>query len=381
MNTQQPQQNTTPFDAMEDPYPTYLTYDSRRLVPKKLEVKQIKAKAEDPNAQQAQAQQPQPQQQQGQQGQQAPATSYKEIGLQYNTGSSTAPKLGQFLVEGPVVQTRGIVTKPGLSGRLESSILIALDPTKPELVGLRGALNDIYNDLATIYYNNRFQAGNPQCVMAGIPGIIRHFVSESFDKETGMPLDRPPAIFLKLYELPWSKTQFLTPDGEVIPWSDLVNVDMDIIPLIRFRRIYIGSKPSFQFDLYSAIVTSISPRTTTNIQINSCQRFDASTADAVRQSLLQMQIARQSQNATTPAQQLTAPPVQQDNQENQEQQATFAGLAPAPTFSLESLTSTATQDDPQEQQSSPPIVPRPVGAIRLPVIPSSGRPINVPQLR
>lgn len=352
--------NSTPFDAMEIPYPTYLDYDSRRLVPGKVETKKVPQKTEQADQPTQVAEQPG----QGAQAAQADQT-YKDIQLKYNVGSSASPKLSQFLFEGPAVKTFGIKSRPGLSGRIEHTILISLDPAIPELAMLHQTFNQIYNDLSNVLFVNRFAAGFPQLILAAVPSVMKSPVTITYNQETGEPLDKPPAIYAKLYDMKFSKTTFMLPDGTPVEWADLTNASVTLVPLFRFRRIYIGSKPSIQMDLYSAVVLDIQPIQNEAVQLHSCKRYDANLSIDVARKLQEMQAARIKQQQQHPANQLMAPHQEEESQESN--QSTFAGLEapapiyPAPEFSLETITAAATV----EPEPSIPVIPR---TLRLPVI-------------
>jgi hypothetical protein len=159
---------------------------------------------------------------------------------------------------------------------------------------------------------------------------LKNPIYRARDEVTGEVIQgRAPSMFLKLFsrgKAPMvEQTLFTGLDGKPIPWALMAGVEMKFIPLIHVKRIYVGGgKASIQMEVVSAIVTSIRARNTTTRQLGTIQRLQQARpelADTVAAQLAKLTTDRQDQmlGGAPP------PPEQQDTDQTQ---PTFAGIAP-----------------------------------------------------
>jgi hypothetical protein len=114
---------------------------------------------------------------------------------------------------------------------------------------------------------------------------------------------RAPTAFYKLFSRGKSpfveQTIFTGLDNKPIPWTMLQNVEMKFIPLLHFKRIYVGGggkNISLQIEMLSAVVTYIKGRGTSSNQqatITRLQELRPDLGDQVSAQVAKLKMDRQ----------------------------------------------------------------------------------------
>jgi hypothetical protein len=260
------------------------------------------------------------------------AAYYNQVPLLYNYGTKENPRLTDFQFEGCEVTTkRGIQTSKGQSGRDEHSIAVTFNTSDPEQLKLIAAMTEVHAGSAQILQNVRGAVGMPhfQAALAEAANY-KNPVYYPRDKMSGELIPgRAPSMFFKLFSrgtAPFvQQTLFTGLDGKPIPWTMLRNVEMTFIPLLHFKKIYVGGgKASLQFEMVSAVVTSIKACGSSTSQEDTIKRVlqkNPELLEKVASQLALLMSSRQDQLlcATEPAPSFVAP-------EEHHNQPTFAGI-------------------------------------------------------
>src|SRR5690606_39260936 len=87
-------------------------------------------------------------------------------------------------------------------------------------------------------------------------------------------------------------------NGTAVPWELLMGVEMEFVPLIHIKRIYVGGgKASIQMEVVSAVLTSPpKPRGTSTKQMLTVNRLKESNpvlADQISAQIAKLSIDRQ----------------------------------------------------------------------------------------
>jgi hypothetical protein len=185
---------------------------------------------------------------------------YQEMTIEYNYGTQERPYRGSFYVEcGEVVSSYGIVTTE-LNGRKKRSLQIALPLSSPASQAIVEGCERIYKTCANVIFNHKtilklpyFNKDQPEASQFKNPIYFPR------DKMTLEIIEgKSPNMYLTLAERGPNKTTFCDLNENILPWELLENVEMKMIPLIHFEKIYVGAnKPSLQMKLISAVVTSV----------------------------------------------------------------------------------------------------------------------------
>ena len=108
-----------------------------------------------------------------------------------------------------------------------------------------------------------------------------------------------PNIWSKIRGGTYSRTLFtdLNDPPQVIEWNLLQNVELKLVPLIHWEKIYVGAKPSLQVYMASGVVTKIVPAGTETRQVSTVSRlkekYGNNLADQVGAQLADLRMARQ----------------------------------------------------------------------------------------
>jgi hypothetical protein len=260
------------------------------------------------------------------------AQTYFQIPLLYDYGLNGTKALNEVLIELSEIRSDyGIQAKIGPSGRTEHSIMAKLDPSNADDVQMIGAIDQLYGACAFIVQQMRGAVRLPQFQASMAVQIgMRNPVYRPYDPVTGDPIEgRSPIMFLKLFSRgkpPMvEQTLFTGPDGKTIPWSLLQGVEMRFIPLVHVKSIYVGSKPSIQMEVVSAVVTSTRARGSAPRQLATLAKLQhdrPELADAVASQLAKLTMDRQDQLLGTTF--IPGPPPAEGGVD----QPTFAGILP-----------------------------------------------------
>lgn len=89
-------------------------------------------------------------------------------------------------------------------------------------------------------------------------GSLKDSVYTPVDKDTNKKIEgADKTMFVKLYNYTGNRTNIMFPNGFKIPFEDLYGVTIVALPVIRLDKLHIGSKPSSQRYLMSAIIYDI----------------------------------------------------------------------------------------------------------------------------
>ena len=186
------------------------------------------------------------------------AKTYLQIPLQYNYGTEENPAKDTIRIQLPKVTCSGI--KPNKYNPDNSLINVRFDKTNPECRMFIEKFPQVFRKTCEVLYGQRkaarvpyFEIDRPEA------SKYRSAMFYPSDPKTDEPkLDENPFMQIKL-------TKNGTPPNEVkslftdlkkkpIDWELLKGVSLTLIPLISIDKIYIGSNPSLQVKLISAVV-------------------------------------------------------------------------------------------------------------------------------
>lgn len=248
--------------------------------------------------------------------QQGAGTKYKEIPIKYNYGPEGQDICDEFLMEWPeLYSSSGLQEKPGMSGRPEFSIMVSLPMDKPETARLVQVLGETHQSCANFIGTVKGQLGMPkfQANMADAMGF-KNPVHQPIDKLTSEPIPgRNPSMFLKCFQRGPEQTLFHRAvqktdpkTGQVvinpatgnpaityvpIDWELVKGSEIKFIPLVYIKKIYNGGgKCSLQMEVKSAVVTSIIPRGSSSLQLDTMERLTSENPNMMAD--LDEQIAR-----------------------------------------------------------------------------------------
>lgn len=260
---------------------------------------------------------------------------YHQIPLLYNYGENGVKNLNDFMLEGPVMKSgMGIMSKPGASGKTEHSIMVKMDPNIPEMNSFINSMKTIHGDIALNLFQLRGQVGmkNFDYKIAEATGL-KFPIYYPTDKVTLEVIEgKHPSMFLKLFSRgkpPMvDQTLFTDLNGNRVPWEVLTNVELEFIPLIHIKRLYIGGgKASIQMEVVSALLTSPpKPRGSTTKQLLTANRLkeqNPALADQIAAQVAKLSLDRQDQLLNNSSQS------DQNNDQDTDNQPTFAGITPS----------------------------------------------------
>ena len=267
----------------------------------------------------------------------SPEQNYFNIPLLYNFASDGSKSYGELQLEGCEMTTAlGLRSQANAqTGRVEHSMMTRFDMNNPEQARFLQVIDEIHAGSAYIVQQYKVAVKMPRfnAEMAQDTGF-KHPVYRPLDEVTGQPSEgRQPSMFFKLFQrgkAPFcEQTMFTDVQGKVIPWTLLQNVEMRFIPLLHFKRVYVGGgKISLQIEMLSAIVTSIKGRGTTTNQMSTISRLQQARpelVDSVAAQLAKLTSDRQDQLLAGSVTSTTNP---QEAVEQQQAQPTFSGIVP-----------------------------------------------------
>lgn len=247
---------------------------------------------------------------------------YYEIPIQYNYATDDTELIGDLKIEYPKVTNNfGIKEFAGEGGKQSAFMLSASLLPDGESAVLRKMLEDLYKGCAQLI------------------GIHKDNLSSAFKKFKPESKESCEALFKELIYVPTQagrapsasnklrayngevKTLFTRyykdentgkPVEEPVPWRLLVNADIKYIPVVHYKKIYVGSKASIQSEMTSAIIVSVKPRHTESSQKETAQALlDDPDYDPnqLNNNLAKLQLQRQNQLLKEPLPSVVAPTV------------------------------------------------------------------------
>lgn len=235
-------------------------------------------------------------------------TKYKEIPLLYNYGTPESPITDMFYFELPVVKSFGginskVEEKPA---RIEGdppyikenhSIMFSFDLQDPDCKACLGKLDEVYKGSAHVLNKFKGKVNRMHFNPENPEGSYKHPVYWKIDPATCERVPgRNPSMWVKLNHWKNNKTLFTDIEGNPIEWELLTDVEIKMIPLLQFEKIYCGSGlPSLQIKLVSAIITDIVPINTQTRQTRTIDKFknNAGLKDSLAGQLAALRMSKQ----------------------------------------------------------------------------------------
>jgi len=135
-------------------------------------------------------------------------------------------------------------------------------------------------------------------------GVFKNPVYWHRDEVSGEKIKgKNPNIWVKLRNYRTNKTLFTDLNGQVIDWKLLTDVNITMLPLLHFEKIYVGAKASIQVYLASAIILKIVPINTESRQVSTMEKLRTkygNLQDQVESQLAELRMSRQDSLNTTP---------------------------------------------------------------------------------
>jgi hypothetical protein len=192
------------------------------------------------------------------------------------------------------------------SGKMEYSLRVTFEPEEkkddpayemnPEQKTVLSILDEVYSKTAK-HVNTKKKVLKLHYFDINIPqATIKPFVYRYKDEVSLEPiLTQPASVYMKAFKVSDTfKTRFEGLDGEIIPWEDLENADFDIIPVIKFRRLFVGStNNSIQHQLVSGIVLNITAHVQESGQKETLEKYVQEHPEEVENYLEQIKKIRQ----------------------------------------------------------------------------------------
>jgi hypothetical protein len=224
--------------------------------------------------------------------------SYLQLPLSYDYGTPESPLIDNFYLQFPVVSSSGIMEKlDEKTGKRSYSMYIPLPKSDEAVKTFLDKFSQIFRSTADIIFKYRGQCKvTAQTVdMMIMAGLYKDPVYYPRDKATNEIIQgRSPSMYLKLLKrgvgASEQKTLFCDLKGNPIDWKLLYGAEMKLIPLVHVESIYIGTKPSLQLKMVSAIVLEVHQRGSQTRQMSTIQKIVSENPDSV--TALERQIAK-----------------------------------------------------------------------------------------
>lgn len=232
-------------------------------------------------------------------------TYYHIMPYLYNYGTKDNRFLGEFFLEGcELTSTRGIISKPNPQGRIEHSILCKFDDSDENKKFL-SVFDKIFKVSANFLFKNKGTVKMPLFneMMAEATGF-KYPIYKPTDSITGEVDDsKSSSIFFKLFSrgtVNKEQTLFTDLNKKPIPWFLLNDVTIKFIPLLHFKRTFIGGngRALIQIEMESAIITSIIACGSLTKQISTIDKLNQQNPilnDLVSSQLARLSASRQDQ--------------------------------------------------------------------------------------
>lgn len=235
--------------------------------------------------------------------------NYNEIKLHYNYGTPNDPIISDLFFELPMITSTGIRFKEedamGTNGpykKQSHSMMLVFNLSDPKVKGeMQTALNkldELHARACQIMAPSKGKLKMHDFDPARPGGMFKNPVYWPRDEVTGEKVaGKNPNLWVKLRNYKTHKTLFTDLDGHPIDWKLLHDVDITMVPLIHFEKVYVGAKASLQISLASAIITKIVKVGTETRQMSTIERLKAKygndLADSVNAQLAELRMEKQ----------------------------------------------------------------------------------------
>ena len=230
---------------------------------------------------------------------------FKNIFLQYNYGTDEKPIIDQCYYECPPIRTYGGINKQvdekqGRDGnpyiKESYSMMFSFNIQDQESQQCLQKWDELF--MATSHIMGQYKGKlNMFDYDPARPGsTYKNPMYYKRDQVSGERLaGHNPSLWVKLNNYSTNKSLFTDVNGEPIDWGLLYNVEATMIPLIHIEKIYVGTKPSLQLKLISAIITDIAPINSKSRQTRTLDKLKAKggLADSVASQLASLRMDKQ----------------------------------------------------------------------------------------
>lgn len=234
---------------------------------------------------------------------------YKEVPLQYNYGTPENPIIDSCFLELPIVTSYGgIVVKretkppknPGDPPYIKESysMMFTFDLQDEDCRLCLSKLDELHMGSAREMGKHKADLGMYDFDPTR-PSGYKNPVYYKRDQATGERIKgKNPSMWVKLNHWKTNRTLFTDLNANPIEWDLLRDVEMKMIPLLHIEKIYVGTKPSLQVKMVSAIVTDIAPINTRTKQTRTAEKLRqkyGGLADTVASQLASLRMEKQDQ--------------------------------------------------------------------------------------
>jgi hypothetical protein len=187
--------------------------------------------------------------------------TYTRITLEYNYDLSSGQYKDGLFVELPEIQSRGIQSA-NFNGKTKWSMFCPLQVLKgnKEHVEIRDFLDEVRRNCELILVDAGLSSRRRKLVEEEVGTVIEKPVYwQKKDKKQVPIAGKDPALILNLNTMGKNSTIFKGADGTTIPWNDLKDTNVTLIPMIHVSNIFTNSAgiKSVQVSTVSAVVTNI----------------------------------------------------------------------------------------------------------------------------
>jgi hypothetical protein len=187
--------------------------------------------------------------------------TYTRITLEYTYDLSSGQYKDGLFVELPEIQSRGIQSAV-FNGRTKWSMFCPLQVLKgnKEHIQIRNFLDEIRRNCELILVDEGLSRQKRKFVEEEVGAVIEKPIYwQKKDKKQVPIAGKDPALILNLNAMGKNATIFKGADGTTIPWKELKDTNVTLIPMIHVSSIFTNSAgiKSVQVSTVSAVVTKI----------------------------------------------------------------------------------------------------------------------------
>ena len=246
------------------------------------------------------------------------AISYHDIKLHYNYGTPAEPIISDLFFELPPITAGGIQFsekdakgKNGPYKKQAYSMMLRFDlsnmETRAELQKALDKVDEVHSKACHLLASCKGKVKMFDFDPSRPGEIFKSPVYYPRDEVTGEKVKgKNPSMWVKLRNYKTNRTLFTDLKGNIVDWKLLTDVDVTLVPLLHFEKIYIGTKVSIQVHLASAIILKIVAAGTQSRQVTTMDRlkekYGVGLADTLESELAELRMARQDVLASTSVQ-------------------------------------------------------------------------------
>lgn len=225
-------------------------------------------------------------------------SKYRQLPIQYNYGTDIKPEIDDLYLQLPTTTSTGVREDvDAKTQRVKYSCMLRfknIDETHQKCIEIIGQL---HKKCAEFLYSIKGQIGFYDFNPKAPGGMFKNPIYFPRNKTTGDVIPgKDPSFWLKLITYSGGKTLFTDLNQNPVSWNLLKNVNMKFIPLVKFEKIYIGTKASLQCKLQSAIILEVHQAGTQTRQIKTIEKIlknQPNLAKTVEKQLAELQMEKQ----------------------------------------------------------------------------------------